>query len=142
MDAIRRFLTAPQTIRACQIAIGILMALAGMAKIGDLQSFAMQLHNFRILPVPVENLFAMTVPWIELLAALALIFGVRARAGALLVTALLSLFTVAVLVAMVQGLDIECGCFGTHDSTRVGWAKIGQNLAMLGLAVVGSIRPR
>jgi len=142
MDSMRRFFTAPQTIRVCQIAIGILMALAGMAKIGDLRSFAMQLHNFRMLPVPVENLFAMTLPWVELLAALALIFGVRARAGAMLITGLLSLFTVAVFVATVQGLDIECGCFGTHDSSRVGWVKIGQNLAMLALAVVGSLRSR
>ena len=118
------------------------MAWAGMAKIGDLRSFAMQLHNFRILPVPVENMFAMTVPWIELLAALALIFGVRARAGALMVTALLSVFTVAVLMAMVQGLDIECGCFGTADGTRVGLIKVLQNLGMLVLGLVGSLRAR
>lgn len=142
MSALRSFFTSPLTIRVCQVAIGVLMAWAGLAKIGNLHGFAEQLHNFRMMPVPVENLIAMSLPWIELLAALALIFGVRARAGALLSALLLGVFTIAVFVAMGRGLDIECGCFGTSDATRVGWGKIGQNLAMLALAVVGSIRGR
>jgi uncharacterized membrane protein YphA (DoxX/SURF4 family) len=118
------------------------MAWAGLAKIGDLHGFAEQLHNFRMMPIPLENLIAISLPWIELVAALALIFGVRARAGAMLSALLLTGFTTAVFVAMIRGLDIECGCFGTNDATRVGWGKIGQNLAMLALAVVGSVRRR
>jgi len=142
MEGLRRFLTSPRTIRVCQIAIGILMAWAGLAKIGDLRGFAEQLHNFRMMPIPIENLIAISLPWIELVAAMALIFGVRARAGAMLAALLLAAFTAAVFLAMVRGLDIECGCFGTHDATRVGWVKIGQNLLMLALASVGSVRIR
>jgi putative oxidoreductase len=142
MSALRNFVTAPRTIRVCQIAIGVLMAWAGLAKIGNLHGFAEQLHNFRMMPIPIENLIAISLPWIELVAALALIFGVRARAGAILSALLLVAFTTAVFVAMLRGLDIECGCFGTNDATRVGWVKIGQNLAMLALAAVGSIRSR
>jgi uncharacterized membrane protein YphA (DoxX/SURF4 family) len=142
MEALRVFLTSPKTIRFSQVTIGILMAWAGLAKIGDLHGFAEQLHNFRMMPIPLENLIAISLPWIELVAALALIFGVRARAGAMLSALLLAGFTTAVFVAMMRGLDIECGCFGTNDATRVGWVKIGQNLAMLALAVVGSVRRR
>lgn len=142
MSALRSFLTSPRTIRVSQVLIGILMAWAGLAKIGDLHGFAEQLHNFRMMPVPIENLIAISLPWIELIAALALIFGVRARAGAILSALLLAAFTAAVFVAMARGLDIECGCFGTNDATRVGWGKIGQNLTMLALATVGSIRGR
>ena len=142
MESLRRFLTSPRTIRICQIAVGILLAWAGLAKIGDLRGFAEQLHNFRMMPIPIENLIAISLPWIELLAALALVFGLRARAGAILAALLLTVFTMAVFVAMARGLDIECGCFGTHDATRVGWLKIGQNLLMLALASVGSLRIR
>lgn len=142
MEALKRFLSSPKTIRFSQIAIGILMAWAGLSKIGDLHGFAEQLHNFRMMPIPIENLIAISLPWIELVAALALIFGVRARASAILSALLLAAFTTAVFVAMIRGLDIECGCFGTNDATRVGWVKIGQNLTMLALAAVGSIRGR
>jgi len=136
------FLTARPVVGAARIAVGVLFAWAGLAKIGDPRAFAEQVHNFRLLPVALENLAAMTLPWIELVAAMALIFGVRARAGAVLATALLGVFTAAVLSALARGLDIDCGCFGTADASRVGWEKVGQNLAMLGLAALGSLRGR
>jgi uncharacterized membrane protein YphA (DoxX/SURF4 family) len=142
MDRLRRLLTSPWTIRICQVVTGVLFAWAGLAKIGDLRGFAEQIHNFRMIPIPLENLVAISLPWIELVAAMALVFGVRARAGAGLATGMLAVFTVAVLVALARGLDIECGCFGTHDATRVGWVKVGQNLLMLALAFVGVLRAR
>ena len=140
MEALRRFLTSPRTIRVSQIAIGILMAWAGLAKIGDLRGFAEQLHNFRMIPIPIENLIAISLPWIELVAALALVFGIRARAGAILVALMLAAFTTAVSVAMVMGLDIECGCFGTGDATRVGLQKLVENVGLTALALVALIR--
>ena len=129
-------------VLAARIGTGLVLAFAGLAKIGDPQAFAAQVHNFRILPVALENVAAMTLPWIELVAALALFLGVRSRAAAVLATALLAVFTAAVLAAIYRDIDIECGCFGTADSTRVGWAKVAENVAMLALAGVASLRAR
>ena len=66
----------------------------------------------------------------------------KTKTTAILIALLLSTFTAAIFVAMARGLDIECGCFGTNDATRVGWFKIGQNLLMLALAWVGALRAR
>ena len=137
-----RWTSRPGVVRACQVVIGILFAWAALAKLGQLEAFVTQVHNFRLVPVALENLVALTLPWIELLAALALILNVRARSGAVVVTALLAVFTVGVLQAMIRGLDFECGCFGTSDGTRVGMFKILQNLGMLVVAAVAARRPR
>jgi putative oxidoreductase len=142
MRSILSPLTRPRAVRIARLLIGLIFAAAALAKLGDLSSFAEQVHNFRLLPVAAENLAAMTLPWIELLAALALIFDVRARAGAWVVFILLGVFTVAVATAMARGLDFECGCFGTTDSTRVGTFKLAENLAMLVLARVAGLRAR
>lgn len=142
MQRLVRFLTSPPVVGTARVLTGLLFAAAGVAKIGDPKAFAEQVHNFRLLPVALENLAAMTLPWIEVVAALALLFGVRARAAAVLSTGLLAAFTLAVLSALARGLDIECGCFGTQDATHVGWVKVGQNLAMLALAAIGSARSR
>ena len=129
-------------VLAARIGTGLILALSGLAKIGDPQAFAEQVHNFRILPVALENAAAMTLPWIEVVASLALLLGVRSRAAAVLATALLTVFTAAVLAAIYRDIDIECGCFGTADSTRVGWGKVAQNVGMLALAALGSLRAR
>jgi uncharacterized membrane protein YphA (DoxX/SURF4 family) len=136
------WLTHRRVVRGCQIVIGLLFAWAALAKLGNLGAFALQLHNFRIVPVPTENLLALTLPWIELVAALALILNVQARAGAVVVASLMVVFTGAVVLALIRGLDIECGCFGTADASRVGAVKVLQNVGMLVVAGIGTLRPR
>jgi uncharacterized membrane protein YphA (DoxX/SURF4 family) len=142
MESFKHWLSHPATVRVCQVAIGGLFAVAALAKLGDIHAFAEQVHNFRLLPTATENFVALTLPWIELVAALALLFGFRARSGGAVAALLVAVFTLGVLIAMARGLDIECGCFGTADGTRVGVAKILQNTGMLALALVASVRPR
>ena len=123
-----RALRHPGAIRAAQIVLGILFGWAALAKLADLSAFALQVHNFRLLPIAAENLVAMLLPWVELVAALSLVLRIRPRAGAWVAGVLLALFTVGVALAMARGLDFECGCFGKASSTRGGWGKLAQNL--------------
>ena len=135
-------LAATPVRRGAQLALGLLFVLAALAKIVDSASLAREVHNFHLVPFWSEHLVAITLPWVELTAGLALVLGIRARAGAWVTGALLAAFTVGVALAMARGLNFECGCFGTAGGTRVGWAKLGENLGMLALAAAGSLRPR
>lgn len=135
-------LNAPWILRVAQIATGLVFLAAGLSKLGDLATFALQVHNYRVLPIWSENLVAMTVPWIEVVAGLALVAGVRPRAGALVATGLLAVFTVLVAAAWARGLDFECGCFGKANSSRIGLAKLLENALYLAIAAVAVLRPR
>ena len=137
-----RFLASAPVRRGAQVLLGLLFLYAALAKIVDVPSMAKEVHNFRLVPLWSEHLIAMTVPWIELLAGLALVLGVSPRAGAWVTGALLLAFTAGVIAAMARGLSFECGCFGTANSTRIGWAKLAENAGMLVLAALGSQRPR
>jgi uncharacterized membrane protein YphA (DoxX/SURF4 family) len=137
-----RFLGATPVRRGAQVLLGLLFVYAALAKIVDVTDMAREVHNFRLVPLWSENLLAMTVPWIELVAGLALVLGVAPRAGAWVAGALLLVFTLGVIAAMARGLSFECGCFGTANATRIGWAKLAENAGMLVLAGVGSLRPR
>jgi len=140
MDGIKRFVRHRVTIRVCQIAIGAIFLVAALPKIGDVSAFAKQVHNYRMLPIALENLFAMTLPWIELVAGLALVLGIRARAGATLSAGLMVVFLVAIAQAVARGLDIDCGCFGTSDASQVGIKRLAEDVLFLALATVGSLR--
>lgn len=136
-----RFLERPAAVRTCQVLIGVAFLVAALSKIGDIPAFARQVHNFRVIPQGPENLVAMTLPWIELVAGLVLLGGAHRRSAAIVCFALLAVFTAGVAQAMVRGLDFECGCFGTADHTRVGAFKLLQNLVMLAVAGIASLRP-
>lgn len=141
MTALRSFLFHPRTVRTAQALMGVLLGWAALAKIGDIPTLANQVHLFRLVPVASENLLAMVLPWIEMVAALSLVLGIRPRAGATVASGMLVVFTVAVGLAMARGLNFECGCFGTSDASRVGMVKLLENFGMIALAVTGTLRP-
>ncbi len=142
MEALMAWLRRPLTVRIARIGIGVILLAAGLAKLGDLKAFATQIHNFRLTPIFAENLVAMGLPWIEIFAGVALLLGIRARGAAILAAAMMIFFTLAVGQAWMRGLDIECGCFGTADASRVGLGKLLQNTGMTLLALVASLDPR
>jgi len=142
MNSPARLLWSPWLVRLCRIAVGIVFIAAALAKIGDPAAFATQVHHFRLAPVACENAIAVLLPWIELLTGLALVLGMRARSGAWLAAGLMVVFTAMVASAMARRLDFECGCFGTADATRVGLTKLLENLGLLALSLVASLRAR
>jgi uncharacterized membrane protein YphA (DoxX/SURF4 family) len=141
----RQFLMHPTVRRGAQIVAGLIFLAAALPKIADLAAFAGSVHNFHlepVLPIAGINLLAMSIPWIELIAGLALVTGVRPRAGAIVYTLLLAAFTIGVLQAMARGLSFECGCFGKAGAATIGVKKLAENLAMLALGFVASVERR
>jgi putative oxidoreductase len=136
------FLSDRRIVILCQLAIGLVFLFAAMTKIGDAAGFATQIHHYRLLPFGLENLTAITLPWIELLAALAILLRLEPRVGSAASAGLMVVFIVAVGLAVARGLDIECGCFGTADAGHVGGMKLLENTGFLALALVGCLRPR
>lgn len=128
-------------VRSAQLAVGILLAWAALAKLGDIPGFSRDIHHYRLVPLAGENLLAIVLPWIELAAAVSLLLGIRPQAGSLVAAGLMVVVTAAVAVALARGLDIQCGCFGTASAGRVGIEKLFENLAILSAAAVGTLLP-
>lgn len=137
-----RFAPPALVVRVAQIAIGLVFLTAALGKIGDPAYFAQQVHNYRIAPVWTEHLVAILLPWIELLAGLALVLGMRARAGAVITLSLMLFFTFAVGAAWARGLDFHCGCFGKANAQSIGAAKFAENVGLSVLALLAFLRPR
>ncbi len=75
-----------------------------------------------IVPPSWSNILALTLPWIEIGAGVFLILGIQTKPAALLTTGMLGVFLAALIYAYSIGLDIDCGCFSSADSSsgRVG----------------------
>jgi uncharacterized membrane protein YphA (DoxX/SURF4 family) len=145
MNTLKTFFLHPTVRRAAQIAAGLIFLAAALPKIADLPGFAASVHNFRleaVIPMAATNLLAMTIPWVELVAGLALVTGVRPRAGAMVYTVLLAVFTIGVMQAMARGLSFDCGCFGKTGSATIGARKLVENLAMMAVGVIAAIERR
>jgi len=145
MGMIPSFLLHPTARRAAQITAGLIFLAAALPKIADLAGFAGSIHNFHlesVVPMAATNILAMMIPWVELIAGLALVSGVRPRAGAVVYTLLMAVFTLGVIQALARGLSFECGCFGKAGAATIGVKKVAENLVMMAIGVVGSVERR
>lgn len=145
MSLVPSFLMHPTARRAAQITAGLIFLAAALPKIADLSAFAGSIHNFHleaVIPMAATNVLAMMIPWVELVAGLALVSGVRPRAGAYVYTALMVIFTIGVIQALARGLSFECGCFGKAGSATIGVKKVAENLVMMAIGMIGTVERR
>ena len=105
------------TIRV-QIALGAVFVVAALPKIVDPPSFAHMIYNYRIMPGAVVNLMALTMPWIELLTGLALVFGIWKGTARTMIAAMLFVFIIAIGLNLGRGHAIDCGCFDPNPRPK------------------------
>ena len=116
--------------------LGFIFLFAAVFKIADVDTFAQSINNYKLLPDILNNLTAIILPWIELSAAFLLIFGVSVKENSAIISALLIIFIAAIFISLLRGLDIECGCFGTVDGSKVGIQKLLENFGLLLLGLI------
>jgi putative oxidoreductase len=106
-------------------------------KLLDPAAFALDIATYQILPLGLVNLMAIVLPWMELAAGVMLLVGFRSRAGALLVAAMMLMFTVAISIAVSKGLEMSCGCFASQGAAEdpISWRTILRDLGWLALAL-------
>lgn len=100
------------TIRA-QFVLAAFFVVAGIAKIADPPGFAHEIHNYRLVPDVFVNAMALVLPWLEVLAGIALFLGIAVRTSARILGILLAVFIVALSVNLARKHPVDCGCFGT-----------------------------
>ena len=95
----------------CRLGLGALFIYSALAKISAPYDFAFSVIRYRVLPDFTIGIFSLTMPMLELLAGLSMIFTKWLRESALLVTGMFAMFIVALVQALARGLEISCGCF-------------------------------
>lgn len=102
-----------------RLILGGTFAYAGAIKALDPRAFVADIGHYHLLPYPLAVATGVYLPWLELLAALAVLTRRAERGALLLLTALCAVFTLALASALFRGLDVDCGCFGAATSVSI-----------------------
>lgn len=132
-----RWLSDPRVSVLCRLLVGVAFIWAGTVKMLDPAAFEEGLVNYRLIPAGLIPALAVTLPPTEVLLGLCLIVGFLSRGAALLATGMLGVFTIAIVQAILRGIDVECGCFGAGSdaAASMGWPEVVRDLALLGAAL-------
>jgi putative oxidoreductase len=132
---IKKIVTSKYLALVFRIYIGYIFIYASLSKIQDPTSFAENIAAYAILPYWGINPVAVILPWMELVCGFLLIIGLRTRTAASILAALLFIFTVFVVINVLRGSTINCGCFD-NVGEPIGWAKVAQNTLWLGMTIL------
>lgn len=98
--------------------------------------------DYRILPEPLVEPFARTLPWLEIAAGISLLVPATRPVGAVLAAGLLLVFALAMAINLARGrTEIDCGCFIGRQKERIGWPLVVRNLLLVGAAALLTIEP-
>ena len=115
-----------------RIVLGSLFLVAGSLKLLDPAAFLSSIESFHLLPHGIAFAVALTLPWLESIAGIALWIkrGYFGGVGALFLLGLVFIFALG--ISWMRGLDIVCGCFGAEEPNKTPYLwLILRNLLML-----------
>jgi uncharacterized membrane protein YphA (DoxX/SURF4 family) len=98
--------------------LGATFIYASYSKILAPAVFAKIIYGYDLFPAILINLFAITLPFIELIAGLALIVGVYPRSAALIINAMLLAFIISLSINIIRGHEFDCGCFAIDADSQ------------------------
>ncbi len=127
---------------AAWLLLGAIFIYLGLVKVVDPVAFLKVVRLFDVMGSPLAlNLVAAVLPWFEVFCGVLLLSAVKARAAAALQFAMLTVFTVLVIVrafTLHQQTGVafwlvrfDCGC---GSGEIIVWAKLLENLGMMFLA--------
>ena len=96
--------------------LGATFIYASFHKILSPADFAKIVYGYDLFPYALINLIAIVIPFLELVAGLALIIGFYPRAAAIIINALLLAFIAVLSINLIRGHEFDCGCFSTDQN--------------------------
>lgn len=132
----RKLVGNPYLVLAFRFILGFIFLMSSIGKLIDLQGSVDAVYGFNVFPMAFAHFAGLVVPFIELLMALGLLFGVLTRLAALGASIMsVCFFLVKAHVLLIQGRQIDCGCFGALMSTMAS-VTIYMDIPMLIMGIV------
>lgn len=117
------------------LAFGGVFVYAGVLKAWNPQAFLDDVRSFDLLGDPWAAWLAMGLPWLEILAGLAVITGLLRRGGLLVLNGALVAFLGAIAISWQRGIDIRCGCFGSAEASSNYLELVVRDVLLLALGL-------
>lgn len=107
---------------------------AGLSKIGRPADFAEVVASYRLAPYWMVPFAGVYLPWLEVVCALMVLVGLRSKAAAWTLLGLLVVFTVGILLNLLRGDAVGCGCFSASNEPATWWT-FARDLGFIALAL-------
>ncbi|MBU1023354.1 DoxX family membrane protein [bacterium] len=121
-----------------RLLIGLMFIFASYEKIIKPEGFLKAVVEYNILPDQIAPFFAVVLPWIEMVVGVFLVLGLFIRASGLIIFILMLIFELAIIINLVQGNKLDCGCGLPLDflgvSDKITWLTVLRDMIFVVMA--------
>ncbi len=126
----------------CRFLLAFVFLTASVPKLLARPAFMRAVRNYALLPSTLVRPVASFLPPLEFICGCALLLGIATTPFAAAAAALLSVFATAVVINLIRGRTIDCGCSGAIAPRQIGWPLVLFDLALAATAaVVARVNP-
>lgn len=122
--------------------LGALLLYTGIQHIRNPQAFLAAVLRYNLLPHDFAALASTIVPYIEVALGATILTPETRRQALVAAGGLFALFAAAQAYALILGLDIGCGCFGSSYENKLSIISAALVLALAMVAIAGFILGR
>ncbi|UCD85741.1 MAG: DoxX family membrane protein [Deltaproteobacteria bacterium] len=128
---LKKFVSNKYTSVGLRMILGAVFIWSSIDKISDPEGFIKVVESYNILPFTLSVVFAVALPWVELISGLLLIAGVYTRSSAVVLTSMLIVFLVAISINLYRGADLACGCFDVQSESGDLWLTFVRDILLI-----------
>jgi len=115
--------------------LGVTFVYASFYKIIAPAAFAKIIYGYGLFPGAAVNVIAIVLPFIELIAGLALLTGLFPRTASLIIMVLLLSFIAAISINLLRGYEFNCGCFNSDNSAGSAGLTLVRDFVLLFICI-------
>ena len=115
-NMVKKLIGGPWLELTARLLLGVTFVYASYHTILEPAAFAKIVYGYDLFPYETINLIAVIIPFIELIAGIALITGIYSRSAALILIAMLLAFIMVISINVIRGHEFDCGCFSAGQS--------------------------
>lgn len=124
-----------------RLILGFTFLRAGVLKFGNRDHFESAVQKYDLAGPAVSHQIALLLPPMELVLGSFLLVGLAQSPVSLLLAGLLLMFETAVIVNLLRGRVIDCGCFGAGSEREITWWTVLRNGGLVVAALFVAANP-
>jgi uncharacterized membrane protein YphA (DoxX/SURF4 family) len=110
---------------------GSTYVFAGLSKALHFNEFCSTIFTFHLVPESFITSIAVIIVTVEIVFGIGLFFQIKPHICARVLCVLTIFFTVVIILAMVENIQTDCGCFGGLIESEIGWRSLVRNLILI-----------
>jgi len=115
--------------------LGLFFVASAIGKFLHWNNFRAGVRKYEILPSRFVRIAGITLPFIELVLASALVLGTAIPVVGLASALLLAAFILGIAINLRRGRFIECNCYGIAGTNAISRGTIVRNILLIALAL-------